>query len=221
MSGSAGLNVVCVLRSGGHYDVDYVEKLLNGVWKHLKLPHQFVCLTDVEGLPCATIALTHDWPGWWAKMELFRPDIYGDILYFDLDTVICGDLTDIASVRQLTMLSDFYQHAPVASGLMYLPWFERGAIWREWMKDPEGNIERLASRGDQAFLQEHFNKKAARWQNLLPGQVLSYKAHVRAATNIRESGDGSIPAGARAICFHGHPRPREMSAGDAVMEYWR
>nr|WP_145924153.1 hypothetical protein [Halomonas elongata] len=35
--------------------------------------------------------LAHGWPGWWSKLELFRPH-GGDLLYLDLDTVVRGDL---------------------------------------------------------------------------------------------------------------------------------
>ena len=64
-------------------------------------------LSDVPVDGVETIPLQHDWPGWFAKFELFRPDIEGDLLYFDIDTVITGDLKQL-EVGQTTMLSDFY-----------------------------------------------------------------------------------------------------------------
>jgi len=53
--------------------------------------YRFVCLTNVpEQLPfCETIELTDNLPGWWSKLELFKPNQFeGRVLYLDLDTFI-------------------------------------------------------------------------------------------------------------------------------------
>jgi hypothetical protein len=97
-----------------------------------------------------------------------------------------------------------------ASGMMFLPEAERASVWREWMHDPEAHMKRAGMRGDGGFLNTLWNGHAARWQQLLPGQVVSYKAHVRKSTHAMYSGNGTVPDGARVICFHGRPRPREI-----------
>ena len=192
--------IACVLRASKEYDAEYVRRLRDGVAKNLKEKHRFVCLSDVD-VPCERIELKHGWPVWWSKMELFRPDIGDDILYFDLDTLIVGDLKDIASVRSLTMLSDFYQGYP-ASGVMYLPWFERAEVWRRWIKCPDRHRTEQGGNGDGGFLRYVFGKRPARWQDEVPGQIVSYKKDVK--------GNG-IPENARVICFHGRPRPRDLN----------
>jgi hypothetical protein len=203
-----------VLRRSAVYDADYVERLRDGVEKHLP-GARFVCLSDVP-VPCERIALRHDWPGWWAKMELYRPDIEGDLLYVDLDTAIAGDLSDIAGVGRLTMLADFYWPERVASGLMYLPEGNRAEVWRQWILNPAGHMARCETFddrraiGDQKFLAPILEPAAARWQAILPGQVVSYKVHVRRAQGRKERGNGAVPPGARVVCFHGRPRPREL-----------
>lgn len=93
------LTVACV-RVGSMYGVKYVERLRSMVARHLPAPHRFVCFTDgevpdgVERINVANLGL----PGWWSKMALFgRPEDDEDrVLYFDLDMVICGDLTPLA-----------------------------------------------------------------------------------------------------------------------------
>lgn len=209
MSGSANLTVACVLRSGGDYDAEYVERLQAGVARHLDRDHEFICLSDVV-VPARRIPLAHDWPGWWAKMEIFRPDLDGDLLCFDLDTLIVGDLAEIASIRKLTLLSDFFVPEYLASGVMYLPWFVRSEVWRRWIENPAGHMSRIRGHGDGGFLREVFTGRAARWQEELPGQIVSYKAHVRKAQHPIERGDGTVPENARVVCFHGRPRPREV-----------
>lgn len=209
ISSLSQINVVCVLRSGGDYDAEYVERLQKGVAEHLKKPHKFVCLSDFD-VPCRRIPLAYDWPGWWSKMELFRPDLTGDLLFFDLDTVIVGDLKDIASQRALTMLRDFFAPQYLASGVMYLPWFERGEVWRRWIKDPDGHMKEQRGHGDGGFLRDVFRKRPQVWQEEFPGQIVSYKGHVRVPQHPIEKGDGTVPKNARVVCFHGKPRPRDV-----------
>lgn len=182
------MRVFCVLKKSREYDVDYVEHLKAGVSRHLPdVP--FVCIDGSE------------WPGWWCKMELFRPGIAGDILYFDLDTVIVGDLTEIASVGCFTMLSDFFHPHRLASGVMYLPEKDRAAIWDAWISDPDGVINHYRGWGDGGFLND-LVPGAARWQDVRPGQVVSYKAHILKT---------GLPKDARVVCFHGRPRPRAVN----------
>jgi len=202
------VTIACVLRSGGDYDSEYVERLHAGVAEHLPIPHRFVCLSDVP-VPCERITLRFDWPGWWAKMNLFAPGLAGDVLYFDLDTVINGDLTDIASVGRLAMLNGFYDsrkklgtgQRPVAgTGLMYLTEADRAEIWKRWITAPSQYMR--DNRGDQNFIDPIVGHRAARWQTKLPGQVVSFKLNVRPASGHEN---------ARAVCFHGKPRPRDVN----------
>ena len=209
------LTVACVLRSGGDFDVRYVNRLAKGVHEHLPIQHRFVCLTDHprEMLPgIETVALEHGWPGWWSKMELFR--LPGPVLYFDLDTVIVGDLSTLA--RSVTgdlfaMLSDFYRPNLLSSGV--LAWGgDETAIFGAFQLSARGrwNGARLTCgsvryRGDQEWLREYLkcypDKKVTTVQSIEPG-VVSYKVRVRPM--------GEIPEGAKVVCFHGQPRPHEV-----------
>jgi hypothetical protein len=134
-------------------------------------------------------------------MALFEPKQSGDILYFDLDTLIVGDLSDIASVGCLTMLSDFNILDRLQSGVMYLPEGDRAAVWDEWIKNPDEIMARYRGFGDGGFIADVL-PHAARWQDILPGQIVSYKAHVR---------KGLMTEDARVVCFHGQPRPRALN----------
>lgn len=193
-----GLSVVCVLKKSAEFDIDYVEKLTEGIQKHLGV--RLSCIEDDR------------WPGrfGWCKMALFGPKIKGDVLYFDLDTIVIGDLSDIASVGCLTMLSDFNVPNRLASGLMYLKEEDRAAVWDEWIKNPVAIIEKYQGWGDGGFIGDVL-PHAARWQDILPGQVISYKAHVRKRKTSLEHGNGTIPPDARVVCFHGQPRPRALN----------
>lgn len=145
-------------------------------------------------------------------MELFRPDIEGDLLYFDLDTIICGDLSDIARVRSLTVLSNFYDMKGIGSGMMFLPESCREPIWNEWIKSPRAHMDEYRNGGDQAFLSQFWKDSADRWQDVLPGQVVSYKVHCK--PHVHET--AHVPDNARVICFHGYPKPRDLKDEDAA-----
>lgn len=186
---------MCVLRSGGEYGPEHVQWLARQV-------HGLVCLSDtpVDGVPC--IPLQHEWPGWWSKMELFRPDILGDLFYIDLDTVVLGDLDTVieAASGKMTMLSDFYWPDRPASGLMYIAAADKEKVWQEWMIDPAEHMARRGGRGtigDQGFLGRVLGDSVQRWQDVAPGTVVSYKAHCK----------GGVPSSAKLACFHGQPRP--------------
>lgn len=206
------MRVMLVLRTGGDFKPEHVGALARQIEQHLP-GADIACLSDVD-VPCQRIPLQHDWPGWFAKMELFRPDIDGTILYMDLDTVIVGDLSEIASVARLTMLSDFYKPERPASGVMLLPEQYRAEVWRKWMINPARSMAMCGTLGDQLFIGK-MCPHAQRWQDVVPGQIVSYKAHVRAKTGHRfDKGNGNVPSNTRIICFHGKPRPWDVGEFD-------
>ncbi len=82
--------VATVLRTGGRYDARHVRWLLRQCVEYIRTPFRFVCLGDDLAVP-GYVPLVHDWPRWWAKLELFRPGLFApgeEILYLDLDTVL-------------------------------------------------------------------------------------------------------------------------------------
>lgn len=136
-------------------------------------------------------------------MELFRPDIEGDLLFMDLDTLLIGPLDDIAGVNRLTILRDFYRDGVykgrsegLQSSIMYLPEADRVAVWADFIRNPVLAMTTCQRHGDQGFLERHYLQCATRWQDVLPGQVVSWKVHCR---------DG-VPSTTRVICAHGKPK---------------
>jgi hypothetical protein len=208
------LTVACVLRSGGIYTPEWVSKLRNMVKRHLHMPHRFVCISDVP-VDCERIPLTKDWPSWWAKFAIF--DIAGPVLFFDLDTAIVGPLNDIAEhakTTNFTMLRDFYFPDHHGSGMM--AW---GGDMRWLYEDFSADAGRLMTVkrkriGDQGLIEEMVPARpggAIRcWQDAVPGQVVSYKAHCR----------NGVPSGTRVVCLHGDPKFMAMPETDLVRKAW-
>jgi len=209
-------SIVCVLKSGGAYGPDDVIKLRRGIIRHLKKDFKFYCLSDME-LPyyISKIKLEHNFPGWWSKMELFKPYMgqFGDILFIDLDTVIVGDLEPVLKpLNKITLLRDFYRPKELGSGLMYIPKLRRYKIWEEWTKNPEMHMCKFRTGGDQAFLMQYWLNKADRFQELYYcNYILSYKAD-----NVGEK----LPKTAKIICFHGKPKPADVTHLPWMKENW-
>ena len=70
--------IACVLRSGGDYGPEWVEKLACSAGNVMgyRLGLRFVCLTDMEVPHVECIPLAYGWPGWFSKLELFRPGLF-------------------------------------------------------------------------------------------------------------------------------------------------
>jgi hypothetical protein len=181
--------IACVLQPSETYGNDYVCRLFEGLSAQVK-DFEFITLRGSR------------WSSWWSKLELFDPAVRGDLLYFDLDTIITGSLADILSVRRLTVLSDFNRLEKMASGVMFIPEHEREPIWKHWIADPERHMQQWRGMGDQGYLSQFWEASADRWQDILPGQIVSYKNHWRKKENTSDS---------RVVCFHGKPKPRDVN----------
>lgn len=202
------VTVACVLRSGGIYNATWVERLKAGVDRNLTEPHNFVCLSDVPAP--RTVPLKHGWEGWWSKMELFA--LHGPVLFFDLDTLIIGDLGDIvraASGKRFVALRDFYrQGGALGSGMMY--WEnDLSSIYQHFRSDPDRYMNMFRG-GDQFFIEFAAGHDVARWQDIVPGQVVSYKVHAQVQP----------PAGARVVCLHGMPKFGDMPKTSWARQLW-
>lgn len=206
-------SVACVLRRGGDFTREHVVALYQGVSHHWPkgLPLRFVALSDtpidVPGIEYRP--LRNSARGWWAKMELFEAaqDDLGDILYFDLDTMIVGSLEHVVGVGGLTLLADFNRPQLLQSGVMYLPAKARPYVYATWLEDPKGIMKQF--RGDGEFLDAVWQGVAQTWQDAVPRRVVSYKVHVRKT--------GTLPPLASVVCFHGQPRPWQTPLWNQVL----
>lgn len=202
------MRVITVLRSRGvlgpgEFKPAHVTALQTQVARWAPFA-TFECLSDVDvpGVNCRK--LQRNWPGWWSKLELFDPALGGDFLFMDLDTVITGPLDDFEKISKRTLLRDFYRDGTklrdgLGGGLIYLPRGEGGEVWNEFTANPRSAMQ-MYRRGDQWLFEKFWlGTDTARWQDVLPGQVVSWKVHC--AKNDR------VPPEARVVCFHGQPRP--------------
>jgi hypothetical protein len=213
------INVACVLRSGGRYDATWVHRLRDGVARHLTLPHRFICLTDTP-VDCLSVPLSTDWPGWWAKLEVFR--LAGKVLYLDLDSVVVGSLDDIcAAPHKFTMVHEYYRPHFACSTAM--AWDgDYSYIAREFARvdsketrDYYDNWTPCDRIGDQAFIEDCL-KRAGRKIEFFRDRfgersIASYKVHCK---------DKGLDGTEAVVAFHGSLKPDNLNHVDWVRRAW-
>src|SRR6185312_5226125 len=196
---------VCCIRAGAVFAPAYVTHLKDMVARNLEagLPGRFVCFTDrpeeLSGVEAAP--LPADLPKWWSKLALFKRGLFpdgDDVLFFDLDTLIVGPIDDLVKRSgEFAILRDFYRPHGLQSAVMSWRAGDATEIWETFkaagcpMDDPGG---------DQAWI-ERIRPNAKRLQDEFPGLFVSYKQC------------RGIPEDASVVCFHGHPRPHEVTDG--------
>ena len=217
------ITVATVCRSGSFYSPEiYVDRLYRQVRRWMPpVPWKFRCLTDTP-MPWLfeyggrlkgrkgwdgydTIPLLHDWPGWWSKLELFRPGLFdGLVLYLDLDTLIVGPLDPLIGYGgRFAALSDFYSPTLAESGVMLFQGGDLGRIYRHALRDPAP----LDHTGEARFWRQYEDPE--RLQDLFPGMFGSYNADELATG----PGDFSV------VSFHGHPKQHNLP-GSWVEDAW-
>lgn len=155
------INVVCVLSSGGKvgYDAAWVEKLQNAVAKNLLYPHRFICLSDCD-VPCERIPLEYSGNGFWAKTQLFKPELFsGPVLYLDLDTVICASIDPIIDRIKDQPFVMWHEADKLIHSSAFMWWSgDHSYLWHLYQQQSPEYWAALYRRpplyGDQAFVSE-------------------------------------------------------------------
>lgn len=200
--------IACVLRSGGDYDHTWVYALKRGLVA-VGYEGPFRVLTDSLLFPASwTIPLVHRWPGWWSKLELFRPDLFDEpVLYLDLDTLVLGDIKPLLDYAgRFAALSDFRRPERIQTAVMaWTPSSTTEAIY-ERAKEDESVMSSYWS--DQPYI-EAVMKYADRLQDYCGGL---YSLKVDALKG--------PPDDAVLVCGHGQPRFSDPKAGWAH-EAWK
>jgi hypothetical protein len=173
--------IIACVRTGQVYPFEYVTKLRNMVQRNLiKIDYRMVCLTDqpercewVDFIDISAMELN----GWWGKMALFDMAWRNrsQIIFFDLDTVIVGDVSPLLNVPDEFAILD----SPVrlAGGATYPCKFNSSCMvigagrcefmWKRFDKERRHLIAQHAQYGDQKVI-EVLYPDAASLNRLMP-----------------------------------------------------
>lgn len=198
------VTVVCI-NVGDKYAPEYVEKLRNGVARHLSVPYQFVCVTDrpevYDGV-CETRQVLEGFPGWWSKVTLFADEPYGlhgDLLFLDLDVVILDSIDELAIwPGEFAIIRDWNRRTSLNSSVFKLQTGTRPEVFERWTP---ALIQKY--HGDQDWITVQTRSCHEAWPE---AWCLSYKMHCRV-----------VPRG-KIVVFHGKPDPHEC--GGWVAQEW-
>lgn len=215
----------CVYKMGKDYNYVDVLRLKHNIEKFTSVPFEFICLTDDMALLPTTFTAVNQggdpdgiavvdrpdyWakplmnacPGWWSVPELFR--LHGPIVVTGLDTVFVDSVDPLFELAlkcqdEFYMIHAFKKSEIFASGFMI--WNgDWSWIYKEFSYKRHARYYRWEQRYTKAKLKER-DVKIRGVQDHVDG-IYSYKHHVR--------GKG-LPEDARAILFHGTPRPSRVN----------
>jgi len=223
------------------YQWDYVDKLYNSLCRNLTPTVRMHVYTEKHRIVPGHM-IHHplqEWENirgpkrsWWYKIQLFdRRQHAGPLLYFDLDTVIVGNIDWIWQLPtdRFWAVQDFkYLFRPSRSTInSSVMWFDPARwdhVYREF--DPSDVVQkRNRWHGDQDYIQEkmppgqvgYFDTefvKSWRWELQDGGYDFRFRKH-------KNPGAGtSLPPQTSVLIFHGSPKPHEIS-DPTVLQHWK
>jgi len=213
------INIACVFNSqknkrGIDYSVDWVDKLYRGVARNLDIPFKFTCLSNVD-TPYDTIKLMSNSDNYWNKIELFKKDLFnGPVLYFDLDVVICKNITkDIINLPQdkLLMVQEPYRNI-VNSSIMF--WNgDYSYLFDQYITNKNSIVEEYShpetgKYTDQAYIREHAEHDVI--ENYVSNNFIQWKHH-RVETKITNPS---------LLIFTGTQKPYNNVDLQLVKDHW-
>ena len=224
------VDCACVIHGTG-YDWVYVDRLHNMLQRNLPQGIRMHVYTEpTRAVP--THMIRHDlteWPGisgprrsWWYKLQLFDPRHHqGNMLYFDLDTVIVRDISWITALPTdyLWGIRDFKylqnaNRSVLNSSIMWWNVSSHAQVWQDFASQDVTTVTRQYP-GDQDYIYaalganriRYFDQpqvQSWRWQCLDGGYDFARRAH-------RLPGAGTqIPPDASVLVFHGNPKPHKI-----------
>lgn len=217
------VNLALVLRTGGDtYDYRYVNAVAENVRNHSNSKLVISCLTnDSTGIDPSLvdeiIPLQHNYPGWWSKVELFRPNIFSckQVLYMDLDTVVVDNIDDILHFRSdFAGIRDMFHKTFLQTGVMSWNPELNTHLYTNFVPRAQAVMNNYPQ-GDASWIREN-SLKYDYLCDKFPRKIVSYKAHcLQKDRNVCK-----IPQNASIVCFHGKPRPHTV-LDKAITQHWK
>ncbi len=234
------LNYIVCLKHGAKYGADYVNRLYNMARRHCTVPFTFVCFTDdIRGIhtDIKTITLKHiGVSGWWYKPMFFDKNfpLDGNILYFDLDVIICGNIDNLFTYmpNKFVICRDFnrslrHDWNRMNSSVFRLKSRSLGFVYDVFMENAPMNMRRF--HGDQDWIWDQLGNKKDMWKFWPDDWIMSYKWEMRdradlqvvhGKRNFKESKPPLVLENTSVAVFHGEPHPHEVQ-DTWVKENWR
>jgi len=226
------------------YDWSYVDKLYRSLCRNLTPKVRMHVFTESTRFVPANY-IRHDieeWEGvrgpkrsWWYKVQLFNPahwsKKYTKMLYFDLDTVIVGnidwlwqmDANKFWAPRDFKYLMKSSRYC-INSSIMWFDPYQYQYVYKDFDLKMIVNNPRCPWHGDQDYIYSKVKEYVAfydnnriisyRWQAKEGGYDFRYRKHVN------QGSETSVADHVCVLIFHGNPKPHDCN--DAfIFQHWR
>lgn len=233
------LAVICFWWSGDRWQnkdegKKYIQILRNAVRRNLccdyagkgPIPYEFICFSnelksDDVGVEIRPFKMPVK-KGVMPRVYMFSEEagLYGkQVLALDLDVIVTGPLHDFATYETL-----FCSRSKFAKGQ---EWKLDGDVtsfkaceenterfWKPLVDNPQKVLEISTGRERYWFRHVIGVRGGDRWDKVLPGQLVSYKRHVKPK--------GVLDPDVRIVSCHGKPRPQQLiNRHKWAKENWR
>jgi hypothetical protein len=235
---SGPIDCACVIH-GNAYSWDYVERLYNGLQRGFSNSIRLHVWTEhdrsvpphmVKHILDESPELYGPKKAWWYKLQMFNVDHFaGHLIYFDLDTVIVGDLSWMMnlSTNFFWTLRDFRYlwktgYNSMNSSVMYWDTVRFKHLWTDFTQDWRKVVASYP--GDQDYLNTAVSDNERRFIDI--GRVKSWRWEVQdggmdtKTRRYRREGLGAeIDPQCSILVFHGKPKPHEVS-DPLILKHW-
>ncbi len=222
------VNIV-TLKWGDRYGPHFVNRLYNGVKKHLTRDFRFLCFTDdetglysnIEAFPLPPIKLPQDFERTaWLKLGFFQDglgNMEGDCLFLDLDLLITGNI------------DCFFDYEPGKKCIIH-NWIQKHQIFKKRPDVGNSSVFRWTANTTQHIADKFYSEQEWALSNFKPPQtyltyslgekywwpeawVQSFKRHATPAFPCNLLFPPRLPPETRVLVFHGRPDPDEALEG--------
>jgi len=232
------IDCACVIY-GDAYDWGYVDKLYNMLCRNLTPRVIMHVYTEADRLVpqpfvkhiLPVLDITDPKRFWWYKICLFDTSYHrGPLLYFDLDTVIVGNIDWIwqKPLEYFWAVHDFKHlwrssHNSSNTSVMWWDTSKFEHVWHSFQRRPIKDLVR-AYHGDQDFVTDVVDDnlrrfldtdrvQSWRWQSLDGGYDFKKRIYKTPGSGTKINPRNSV------LVFHGRPKPADLQ--DAVISnYW-
>lgn len=204
---------ICV-KTGSKYPSEYANKLARALIRN-GYKGKLACITDnpvdLDRNIVNPVIMPNPDQSWWDKLYVFSWEhgINDSLTYYDLDMVIVGNVSCFEDWGSFITGSRFDDPKFINSTLMHIPKNFGKELW-ETFKENKQKVKKSSSNWDSKYLDSMVTPKA-RWQDLYPNSLISYKYHAR---------DFGLRKNTRAVSFHGKPNPDEVK-DEFVQLHWK
>lgn len=236
------VDCACLIHGSG-YDWIYVDHLYNMLNRTLQNRVRLHVYTEADR-PVPSHMIKHElkeWPGisgprrsWWYKLQLFDSEHHsGDLLYFDLDTVIVRDITWIPKLttEKLWTIRDFRNlqnpnHWGMNSSVMWWNVSKFDWVWEQFKNSNIATVISKHPHGDQQYIGNAVGHNAIRFLDANRVQSWRWQAYDGGFDFVRRQaktpGTGThINNDVAILVFHGQPKPHELLNDVVIKQHWK